>query len=189
MRTLVERIAEMSFRLLDGLIRAIQGRQILQSVRNGVWRARLGRMGTGSNFYSHVIIHSAKSVTFGDRCSIANFVHIWGAGGVEFGNNVMLASHSVITSQTHDKDADIYRDSSIKQRVVIGDNVWIGTGAIILSGVTIGTGAIVAAGSVVTKNVDRFRIVAGVPARDIGPAGQRGSLKTAFVDPARPTKP
>jgi virginiamycin A acetyltransferase len=46
--------------------------------------------------------------------------------------------------------------------------VWIGYGAIILSGVHIGHGAIIAAGSVVTKDVEPYIIVAGVPAHNIG---------------------
>ena len=51
--------------------------------------------------------------------------------------------------------------------VVIGNDVWIGSNAVILQGVTIGDGAIVAAGAVVTKDVEAFTIVGGVPARRI----------------------
>lgn len=47
----------------------------------------------------------------------------------------------------------------------IGDDVWVGYGAIILAGVTIGRGAVIAAGSVVTSDVLPYSIVAGVPAR------------------------
>lgn len=52
--------------------------------------------------------------------------------------------------------------------VHINDDVWIGFGAIILSGVTIGNGAIVAAGAVVTKDVEPYAIIAGNPAQKIG---------------------
>lgn len=55
-----------------------------------------------------------------------------------------------------------------ENRVVIGDDVWIGFGSTVLSGITIGDGAIVAAGSVVTSDVEPFTIVAGVPARLVG---------------------
>jgi acetyltransferase-like isoleucine patch superfamily enzyme len=54
-----------------------------------------------------------------------------------------------------------------ENQVEIGDDVWIGFGAVVLSGVSVGTGAIVAAGSVVTKNVPAFAIVAGIPAREV----------------------
>ena len=50
----------------------------------------------------------------------------------------------------------------------IGNDVWIGGGAIILPGVTIGDGALIGAGSVVTRNVGANQIVAGNPARSIG---------------------
>jgi virginiamycin A acetyltransferase len=54
-----------------------------------------------------------------------------------------------------------------KGPIIIGNDVWIGTKAIILSGVTIGDGAVIGAGSVVTKNVEPYSIVAGVPAKQI----------------------
>ena len=54
-----------------------------------------------------------------------------------------------------------------KGDVTIGNDVWIGFGATILSGVSIGDGAVIAAGSVVTKDVADFAIVGGVPAKFI----------------------
>lgn len=54
-----------------------------------------------------------------------------------------------------------------KGDVVIGSDVWIGHGALVLSGVTIGDGAVVAARSVVTKDVEPYSIIAGNPARHI----------------------
>ena len=54
-----------------------------------------------------------------------------------------------------------------KGDVIIGNDVWIGDDVMILSGVTIGDGAVIAAGSVVTKNVNPYHIVGGVPAKEI----------------------
>lgn len=52
--------------------------------------------------------------------------------------------------------------------IFIDDYVWIGVGAIVLQGVKIGKGAVIAAGSVVTKDIEPYSIVAGVPAKVIG---------------------
>lgn len=52
-----------------------------------------------------------------------------------------------------------------QRKVVIGNDVWIGMRAIIMPGLTIGDGAIVASGSIVTHDVERYTIVAGVPAK------------------------
>jgi maltose O-acetyltransferase len=51
------------------------------------------------------------------------------------------------------------------QRILVEDEVWIGAGAIITPGVRIGRGAVVMAGAVVTKDVDPYTVVGGVPAR------------------------
>lgn len=57
-----------------------------------------------------------------------------------------------------------YADPDSKADVVIGNDVWIGWGATLLAGVRIGDGAVIAAGAVVTKDVEPYAIVGGVPA-------------------------
>lgn len=60
------------------------------------------------------------------------------------------------------------KEMAAKRNCIVGNDVWIGTKAVVLRGVTIGDGAIVAAGAVVTKDVRPYSIVGGVPAREIG---------------------
>lgn len=99
--------------------------------------------------YGHnVNIHRAK---IGSYCSIGPDVKIG------------LDEHPLDRESTHPK---FYNDFLHKE-VVIGNHVWLGANSIILSGVTIGEHVIVAAGAVVTKNVEPFSVVAGVPAKTI----------------------
>ena len=65
------------------------------------------------------------------------------------------------------RDSDYNWKGKEEKPVVIGNDVWIGYGAIILSGVKIGEGAIIAAGSVVAKDVEAYTICGGVPAKKI----------------------
>ena len=73
--------------------------------------------------------------------------------------------HEVDKRSTHPLFQD-HKDYS--KKVIIGNDVWIGQGAIILDGVKIGNGAVIAAGSVVSHNVKAFKIVGGVPATGFG---------------------
>lgn len=59
----------------------------------------------------------------------------------------------------------------INGTIVIQEDAWVGTGAIIYPDVTIGNGAVVNAGAVVTKDVPSFTVVGGVPAKEIGKVG------------------
>jgi len=84
---------------------------------------------------------------------------------IKIGNNVAI-SHDV-TIMDSDAHIILNGDSEMTKPIIIGDNVWIGTKATILKGVTIGNNSIIAAGSVVTNDVPKNCIAAGVPARII----------------------
>lgn len=66
-----------------------------------------------------------------------------------------------------DATLDAYRAVPQPGDTVIGNNVWIGRDAMILTGITIGDGAVIGAASVVTRDVDPYQVVAGNPARVI----------------------
>ena len=100
-------------------------------------------------------------VTVGRYCSIAKDVHYFGA------NHPI---ESVTTSALFYNKRFGYDVKDVKrEELSIGNDVWIGYGVIITAGChKIGDGAVIAAGAVVTKNVDSYEIVGGVPAKHIG---------------------
>jgi acetyltransferase-like isoleucine patch superfamily enzyme len=69
-----------------------------------------------------------------------------------------------MASQIRDND---YIWKGLDSKTIIGDDVWIGYGAIIMGGVKIGTGSIIAAGSIVTKDIEPYSIYGGNPAKKI----------------------
>jgi acetyltransferase-like isoleucine patch superfamily enzyme len=113
-----------------------------------------------------ITLEGKGQIEIGNDVSINSFVHIWGYGGVKIGNRVLIATHTAITSLTHDYTYDIIRFAPIiAKQVIIEDDVWIGSNSVINPGVTLGKGAVVGAGAVVTKDVPPYAIVVGVPAR------------------------
>jgi acetyltransferase-like isoleucine patch superfamily enzyme len=133
------------------------------AIRWNRWHSLLADLGGDSVIYPSVVIHSPGTVRVGRNVAIAEFVHMWGGGGISIGDNVMIASGLTLTSQTHGPGLTARR-SNIEAPIVICDNVWIGAGAIVLPGVRIGEGSVIAAGAVVTRDVPPLVIVGGVPA-------------------------
>ncbi len=86
------------------------------------------------------------------------------------GTDCLISYYVHIRTTTHnyeDKNILIRNQGHKESDVIIGNDVWIGFGAQIMSGITIEDGAVIAAGAVVTKNVPKYSVVAGVPAKII----------------------
>lgn len=150
-------------------------------------RTRLKLMGKGRFLSSGKNLHIGKSgrlwapdcLTLGDNVYLGKNVAI--EANAKIGNHVLIAN-SVTMAGRFDHDytivgtpvrfapwiGDYSADHEIRKKcITIGDDVWIGTGAILLSPVDVGRGAIIAAGAIVVKDVAPYSIVGGNPAREI----------------------
>jgi acetyltransferase-like isoleucine patch superfamily enzyme len=152
----------------------------IYAVRENVTLGKRVHIGLGSFIWAPNKLEVGSDVYIGKNCTI----QVDGC----IGNYVLLANQvGLIGRWDHDYravgrpiryapwigDKD-YSGEGKEKGIIIGDDVWIGFGAIVLSGVEIGRGAIVAAGTIVTKNVAPYSIVAGIPAKKVG---QRFSWK------------
>ncbi|WP_374951209.1 sugar O-acetyltransferase [Mucilaginibacter sp.] len=104
-------------------------------------------------------ITCGENVYFNVNCVVLDVTH------VKLGNNVFCAPAVQIYTATHPLDAELRRSKENGKPVVIGDDCWIGGGAIICPGVTIGNRCVIGAGSVVTKDIPDDSLAAGNPAR------------------------
>jgi phosphonate metabolism protein (transferase hexapeptide repeat family) len=149
---------------------------------------------------------SMSSSTFGDYsyvvdgCSIVwadigKFCSIASSNRINPGNHPMwraALSHFTYRSESYgfalENDEEFF-DWRKAHRVVLGNDVWIGHGAVLLPGVKIGHGAGIGAGAVVSKDVPPFAIVGGVPAKNIRfrfpEKVQEGLLNIAWWDWSR----
>lgn len=144
------------------------------------------KIGDNSYIGENSIVHTGKkhgSVTIGSDCTVQSFSIVHGHGSCTIGNGVRIASHSVIIPATHRFDETtrpISEQGLSKHGIRIEDNVWIGTGSIILDGVTIGAGAVVGAGSLVNKSLPSGSVSVGSPARPV--SNRYGDVKDLEID-------
>ena len=120
---------------------------------------------------STLISANRGHVTIGDNSWLGPNSVIYGNGGVDIGEDVLIASHCVINTVSHNfnrLDIPMNEQEINCEPVVIENDVWIGTGTTILQGVRIGHGSIIGAGAVVTRSIPPFSIALGVPARVTG---------------------
>lgn len=170
-------------------------RKFIKSLKNSrILKKYFDKYGTNNEFRKNIVINKTDGafLSCGNNCTfdddavllltkphpslkIGDFVTI-GRGTIisikdslEIGDYTLIGPYVQITDNNHTSKRENlikYQRSTIK-KVIIGQDVWIGSGARILAGVSIGNGAIVGANAVVTHDVPNFAVVAGVPARVI----------------------
>ena len=181
-------IEEMVRRFADGSVRGPAGtrsdgmnvilRWLFQRIHR-VYAVRANvRLGRRVHIGLGTILWSPRALTVGDETYIGKGCTIECSGRI--GRGVLIANRVGLIGR-HDHDfrhvGVLVRhapwvggdgNAAAAKEVVIEDDVWIGYGAIVLSGVRVGRGSIIAAGAVATRDVEAYAIVAGNPARRIG---------------------
>lgn len=141
-----------------------------------------GRVIIGARFHIGMLsyISSAGGLTVGDDVYVGKFCSIQVNGRI--GDGVLIANNvGIVGRRDHDmrsigvsvRRAPWIGDTPLlaadpRNTIDVGDDVWIGYGAVVLSGIAIGRGAVIAAGAVVQNDVASYDIVAGNPARVVG---------------------
>lgn len=135
-------------------------------VRRFFYRLAGVEIGKGSTIHTGARFYNPANIKIGDDTIIGENAVLDGRDKLIIGSHVDIATDVMLYNSEHDVESDNFR--AIHKPVMLEDYIFIGPRAIILPGVTIGRGAVIAAGAVVTKDVDAFQIVAGIPAKVIG---------------------
>lgn len=143
------------------------GRVPVHRFRVLVYRFFFGvKIGKRTSVHWRAAFFKPSGVEIGDNSVVGNDIFLDGRSGLVIGDNVNIGGHVQIFTLEHDPQAP---DFGVKGGPVrIHDYAYIASRATILPDVTVGEGAVVAAGAVVTRDVEAFSIVGGVPAKKIG---------------------
>lgn len=153
--------------ILAALKRRFRKKKVPRFYRGQVrFRERYPGFEIGVGTYGMPEVHDwaqGTTLSIGAYASIADDVHVF-LGGNHRTDWVSTYPFPAYLEEARDVGGHVTTRGSVR----IGNDVWLGSGCLILSGVTIGDGAVVAARAVVTRDIAPYAIVAGNPARIIG---------------------
>jgi len=136
------------------------------SVRKFLLRCLGAKIGKNVSLYHGFEIRSPWKLVIGDGTIVGNHCILDCRAGLVIGRNVNFSSEAAIWTVQHDPQSATFEIYSAP--VVIEDRAWISFRSTVLPGTTVGEGAVVAANAVVTKDVPKFAIMGGIPAKAIG---------------------
>lgn len=113
--------------------------------------------------------NASSAISIGENTTVGYHTFIFASEKITIGNNCLIAPFVYLVDSEHgiNKNERINLQPNSTAEIIIGNDVWIGTGAKILKGVTIGNGAVIAAGAIVKDNVEPYSIMGGIPAKKI----------------------
>ena len=114
--------------------------------------------------------NNEAKISIGKRTTVGYHTFIFASAGIEIGNDCLIAPFVYIVDSNHSilKNKRINQQSNTTDKIVIKEDVWLGSNVTILKGVTIGEGAAIAAGSLVNKDVEPYSVNSGTPSKVIG---------------------
>lgn len=126
----------------------------------------LGSFGEGSDIRPPFYVDYGTNIQMGTGCFVNFGGMFFDVAPITIGDDVLFGPNVQLLTPLHPIEPQVRREKWEAARpITIGDNVWIGGGAIVLPGVTIGENAIIGAGSVVTKDIPANAIAVGNPCR------------------------
>lgn len=120
--------------------------------------------------------HIGRGVKIGDRSTFGSDCFFGAAGGISIGNDVVCGQYIRFHSENHNFDNldALIREQGVSHKgIVIGNNCWIGAGAVFLDGAELGDGCVVAANAVITKKFRANSVIGGVPAKVLRERGSQ----------------
>ena len=118
-------------------------------------------------FHVNTEIRAPHRLIVGKGCIIGDNAVLDARQGLTLGENVNISSYVSIYTLQHDHRDPYFRCTDKMGGVEIGNRAWLGSNVIVLPGVKIGEGAVCCAGCVVTKDVEPYAVVAGIPAKKV----------------------
>ena len=132
----------------------------------GILQELLGGVGDGTEIRPPLYVDYGKYLTVGARTFINYSFTALDVAAITIGDDVQIGPNVQLLTPTHPVEPEPRRDKlEAAKPIVIGNNVWIGGGAMVLPGVTIGENSVIGAGAVVTRDVPANVVVVGNPAR------------------------
>jgi len=128
----------------------------------------LGGLGAGAHIRPPLYVDYGSYITVGEDTFINYNLTALDVAPITIGRDCQIGPNVQLLTPTHPVEPEPRRDKLEAARpITIGDNVWLGGGAIVLAGVTIGDNSVIGAGAVVTKDVPANVVAVGNPARVI----------------------
>jgi acetyltransferase-like isoleucine patch superfamily enzyme/coenzyme F420-reducing hydrogenase beta subunit len=148
---------------LNGILPLLPSRHLRYFFLRNIFKAKIGKK---VSMYHSIEFRNPAGLTIEGNNSIGMHVLLDARKGLTIKKGAVIASHVLLWTLHHDYNSADFR--TVGAPTEVGEYAWICSRAIILPGVKIGKGAVVASGAVVTKDVESFTVVGGIPAKKIG---------------------